>query len=185
MERSPVNLPNALTLLRIVLVPALVVFLLQRRFEAALGVFLIAGVSDALDGFIARRFDLCTRLGAILDPLADKLLIVLSCLVLAWIGHIPWWLAVVIVARDLVIVAGAGAYYLRAGHLEMAPSIYSKANTCVQIVLVLVVIAHGARVLPVDPLLVPLFVLALATALVSGGHYVVVWGQRAAASRKA
>lgn len=173
------TIPNMLTALRIVLVPALITFLLDGNFRAALTVFLVAGVSDALDGFIARRFNQQSRLGSFLDPLADKLLVVTSSLVLAAIGQLPWWLALVIVGRDLVIVAGAVAYYGRTGTLEMDPSIASKTNTFVQISLILVVLAHGAGMEFLGVVLKPLFVLALAMALVSGGDYMVVWGRRA------
>lgn len=175
------NVPNTLTLLRMLLVPVIVFTLLQRNYGTALVIFLIAGASDGLDGFIARHFNLCTPLGALLDPLADKLLVVSSALVLGWLGIIPWWLAAAIVGRDLIIVAGAGAYYLRAGRLEMEPSLLSKANTFLQIGLILVVLANGAGIIAAANWLPALFAATLATALVSGGHYVVVWSGKAAA----
>jgi len=178
-RRMPLNVPNTLTILRMLLVPGIVVALLRESYGAALGIFLFAGASDGLDGFIARRFNQCTPLGALLDPLADKLLVVSSALVLGWLGRIPWWLAAAIIGRDLVIVAGAVAYYRRAGHLEMEPSMLSKLNTFLQISLILIVLADGAALIGVAQWLPMLFVVTLVTALVSGGHYVVVWSKKA------
>lgn len=172
------HLPNLLTILRIVLIPVLVALLLHGRYAAALQVFLVAGVSDALDGFIARRFNLCSRLGSLLDPLADKLLVVASALVLARLGLLPWWLALVVIGRDLVIVGGAVAYYRRTGGIEMAPSVLGKVNTFVQIVLVLAILVHRAGLAGLGALLSPLYAVTLALALVSGGEYVLVWGRK-------
>jgi len=176
-----VNLPNALTLLRIILVPLLIALLVRENFGIALWVFVVAGVSDLLDGFIAKRFDLCTRLGAILDPLADKLLIVASFLVLAAGGRLPWWLAAVVILRDLVIVGGACAYHFRAGEVEMAPSPLSKANTFVQLCLILLVLLQGAGVVRTVNWLPLVQGVVLFTTIVSGVHYVVVWTLRARA----
>jgi len=173
------NIPNAITLCRIVLVPLLIRFLLQGHYRGALWIFLAAGVSDALDGYIAKRFDMCTRLGSFLDPLADKLLLLSSVIILARSGSLPLWLAVTIVARDVVIVGGAGAYYLRSGNLEMAPSLPGKLNTFIQICLVFSLILHlsgTARIAVLFPLL---FAVAFVASLVSGGHYVAVWWRKA------
>lgn len=175
------NLPNLLTILRIMLVPAILAEIARGGFATAFGLFLAAGATDFLDGFIARRFGLATRLGAILDPLADKVLIVSSVLLLAWIGRLPWWLALAVIGRDFVILAGAGAWYRKAGRLPMEPSWPSKTNTGVLVLLVGLVIAHGARLFPVAFALPSLFLLALATTLFSGLHYVAVWGRRARA----
>jgi cardiolipin synthase (CMP-forming) len=177
------NIPNAITLLRILLVPLLIRLLILGDYRGAIWIFLIAGISDALDGFIARRFDMCTRLGSFLDPLADKLLLVSSVVILARSGNLPLWLAVTIVSRDVIIVVGAGAYYLRSGSLEMAPSLPGKINTFIQICLVFSLIVHLSGTVPIAGLIPPLCILAFMTALVSGGHYVVVWGRKAALLR--
>ncbi|HEY5973663.1 MAG TPA: CDP-alcohol phosphatidyltransferase family protein [Geobacteraceae bacterium] len=179
MTAMAMNIPNALTLLRILLVPALVVYLGRAEYGIALCLLLLAGVSDILDGFIARRWNLCTRLGSFLDPLADKLLIACSYLVLAGTGRLHLWLAAVVIGRDLVIVSGAAAFQRRTGILEMDPSVASKLNTFVQISLVLAVIADGAGLLTTGHWLPALFLVTLATTIVSGGQYVVVWGRRA------
>ncbi len=174
------NVPNAITILRIMLVPVLVYFVLHGGYGAALWVLLIAGISDALDGAIARRFNLRTDLGALLDPLADKALIMASVPALAWKGLLPWWLAVVIISRDLIIIGGAIAYYLRAGQLQMAPSIPSKVNTFVQICLVLLVLLSAADIVRAAGWFPLLYGCAFATTIFSGTHYVVLWGQKAA-----
>jgi cardiolipin synthase len=169
------NIPNAITLCRILLVPLLVRLLILEDYRGALWVFLAAGLSDALDGYIAKRFDMCSRLGSFLDPLADKLLLVSSVVILARSGNLPVWLAATLVTRDVVIVGGAGAYYLRTGNLEMAPSIPGKLNTFIQICLVFALILHlsgAARIAGLFPLL---FAVAFLAALISGGHYVTVW----------
>ncbi len=161
------------------LVPVLVFLLLHGEYRAAIWVLLGASLSDALDGFIARRFNLCTDLGAVLDPLADKILIIASVLVLAWGGLLPWWLAVVIAARDLIIIGGATAYYRRAGRLEMNPSIPSKLNTFVQICMVFLILGTAAGMVKAAGWLPALFGCVLFTTVFSGVHYIVVWGKKA------
>lgn len=175
------NLANALTSLRVLLAPALVWLLLAQRYEAALWVFLAAGLSDALDGFVARHFGQVTRLGALLDPFADKLVIVGSVLSLAWLGLLPLWLALVIVLRDAVIVAGAVAFRLRVGHLDMAPLLSSKLNTVVQISLILLVLLQAAEWFEFGAWLPATYALAAVMALVSGAQYVAVWWPKARA----
>jgi cardiolipin synthase len=178
------NIPNTITMMRIMLVPFLAYLLLHGAYGAAIWVFLMAGISDVLDGFIARRFNLRTRLGAVLDPLADKMLVIVSVLTLAWLGLLPWWLALVIAGRDLLIVGGAVAYYLSAGSVEMEPTIPSKLNTGVQILLILVILGQAAGGVRSSGWLPVLYGVVLFTTVISGGHYVVVWGRRAAALRK-
>lgn len=173
------NIPNAITLLRILLVPALACLLLNGAFGAAFWLFLAAGGSDLLDGFIAKRFNLCTRLGSILDPLADKLLVVTSVVILARLGRLPWWLAWTIVARDLIIIAGALAFHLRFGKVEMAPSIPSKVNTFAQLSLIFLVLGQASEMVQIARWLPLLFGLAFLSTTVSGVHYVVVWGRKA------
>lgn len=180
-EHDGMNIPNAITIARFLLVPLLVCLLFRGMFGPAIWVFLVAGASDALDGFIARHFNLCTPLGAILDPLADKLLVVASVLTLAWLRSLPWWLAIIITGRDLLIVGGATAYYLRAGRVEMEPSIPSKVNTCLQIILIFIVLGNAAGLVQGASWLPVLFGVVVVSTVISGGHYVIVWGKKAAA----
>ena len=175
----PRDIPNIITAFRFLLVPPVVVLMLQDRFMAALIVFGVAGLSDALDGFLAKRYDWTSRLGGLMDPLADKLLLVSSFITLGWLGWIPVWLVVLIILRDLVIVAGAVFYHLRIEQLEAEPTMVSKLNTATQIFLVLAVMfSLGVQTLPaiwIDILLYSVLV----TTLWSGFDYIWIWGRRA------
>ena len=175
------QLPNAITLLRIVLVLPLGWAIVARRDDLALGLALLAGVSDALDGFLARRFGWFTRLGAWLDPAADKLMLVVAYLSLAWIAAVPCWLAALVVLRDVVIVSGALLYRRLRGALEVAPSLLSKVNTAVQIVYVLLVLLHLQGLLPISPASVAWLVAALT--LASGLDYVLRFSRKAIEDR--
>lgn len=173
------DIPNVITALRFLLVPPVVILLLQERFTAALIVFGVAGLSDGLDGFLARRFDWRSRLGGIMDPLADKLLVVSSFVTLGWLGLIPAWLVLLVILRDLVIIAGATFYHMRIEQFEAEPSIASKLNTAAQILLVLAVLySSGIQTLPVMLMDVLLYGV-LVTTLWSGFDYVWTWGRRA------
>lgn len=178
------HIPNIISVLRILLVVPVVLLLLQRDYASALLLFAVAGVSDALDGFLAKHYGWQSRLGSILDPLADKLLLVCSFLSLGWLGLIPVWLVAAVMARDLIIVLGAGAFHLLYGRFEMQPTRVSKVNTVVQIVLVLaVVFFHGEFAF--TPWIIEVLVdITLATTLLSGGNYVWIWGRRALEAQK-
>ena len=173
------NLAITITLLRFLLAPLLVWMLVQEKHTLALGVFLLGSLSDALDGFIARNFNQCTRLGALLDPLADKFLVACGMLTLLWQGHFPLWLACFVVMRDIVIVSGAFAYRRATGTLEMQPLPLSKLNTAVQFTLVLVMLATADGYAPLEFALQPLVWLTFATTLSSGIQYVWEWSRRA------
>ena len=138
------DIPNIITALRFLLVPPVIILLLQERFTAALIVFGVAGLSDGLDGFLARRFDWRSRLGGIMDPLADKLLVVSSFVTLGWLGLIPAWLVLLVILRDLVIIAGATFYHMRIEQFDAEPSVASKLNTAAQVLLVLAVLYYPA-----------------------------------------
>jgi cardiolipin synthase (CMP-forming) len=173
------DLPNIITFVRFLLVPPVVLLLLYRRYDAALLVFALAGFSDAIDGYLAKRYHWTSRLGALLDPLADKLMLVSAFVTLAWLGLIPIWLVGLIILRDVVIVTGAIVYNMRIEKLEAAPSVVSKLNTLAQILLVLAVMfSQAIRELPsigMDALIYGV----LLTTLWSGLDYVWTWGRRA------
>lgn len=173
------DIPNIISVFRILLVLPVVWLLLQQQYTMALVLFAIAGVSDALDGFLAKHNGWESRLGTILDPLADKLLLVCSFLTLAWLGLIPFWLFVVVIARDLIIVIGGIAFHLFFGRFDMEPSILSKMNTFFQIVFVLAVVFFHSEVWHAPWIAQTLGYLVFATTLVSGADYVWVWGRRA------
>lgn len=170
------QLPNVITISRIALVPLLILVLKDRDYVTALAVFLIAGVSDGLDGWIAKRYRFTSRLGAILDPVADKILLLSSYVMLMLLDQLPFWLALAVVFRDLLIVGGYLVYTSLIGPVQMSPSLLSKFNTLMQIVLVLAVLVHEAVGLRYPLLLETLVYTVFATTVASGAHYVWVWG---------
>jgi cardiolipin synthase len=173
------DIPNIITVFRFLLVPPVVLLLLNAQFGLALLLFGVAGFSDGVDGYLAKRFNWTSRLGALMDPLADKLLLVSSFITLGWLNLIPLWLVGVVILRDLVIVGGALVYNFRIERLEAQPSMVSKLNTFTQILLVLAVMFSAAvQELPflwMDVLLYSVLV----TTLWSGFDYVWRWGRRA------
>jgi cardiolipin synthase len=174
------DIPNLISILRIFLSIPVVWMLLEQQFGVALVLFLVAGISDGLDGFLAKRYGWQSQLGGLLDPLADKVLLVSSYLSLALIGVVPVWLVLLVILRDLVIVTGALVYHFRVTELEAEPSMISKTNTLAQIVLVLsVVLDRGLMPLP-DLFISAMIWLVVLTTLASGINYVWVWSRRAA-----
>lgn len=177
-------LPNALTLTRILLVVPIVWALSREDHRTALALLLVAALTDALDGQLARRYQWSTALGAVLDPIADKLLLTALYIVLAWIDHLPVWLAGLVVARDLVIVGGAASYYLLFGAFRMRPSPAGKVNTAVQLTLLGYVLARLAGVPLPESLVAPLVWLTAASTVASGADYVYTWAWRAIVRRQ-
>jgi len=177
------DIPNIITIFRIGLVPTVVIALIYEEFQLALLLFAIAGISDGLDGYIAKRFNYTSQLGSILDPLADKLLLMSTYIALGWLGLLPVWLIVLIIGRDLLILLGALAYYRWVGAYEMAPSWISKINTFFQIVLGLAIVLGASAVNLPDMLLWTLVYIVLMTTVLSGVDYVWIWGSRAYRAR--
>jgi cardiolipin synthase len=138
------NIPNLLTLCRILLTPVLVILLIRQEYGSAVLVFTAAGVSDALDGAIARLMKQKTRTGAILDPIADKLLLASSFITLAILGLIPEWLAVIVISRDVIILFGVLILFLFHGGVEIHPTVLSKFTTLVQLATIFLVLVHRA-----------------------------------------
>lgn len=169
------QVPNIITIARLAMVPLLILLLKQEDYQAALILFVIAGLSDGLDGFIARRYHLESHLGGVLDPLADKLLMLSVYVSLTLLGHLPFWLILVVVSRDLLIISGYLIVTSQKGAVHMEASYFSKFNTAAQIILVVVVLAEQANVFNI-PLLSELMVYTvLVTTLVSGTHYYWSW----------
>lgn len=173
------NAANAITLFRLCLVPVVLFQLMSGAFHWALWTFVTASVSDGLDGFIARHFNQRTHIGAVLDPLADKLLILACVLGLTWIGLLPLWLAFLIIGRDFVIVTGAVSYRLAIGPYHMAPTYFGKACTFAQFFLILLVLAGAAGYYDRPAVTEGAIALTAALTLISGAHYVWVWGRKA------
>ncbi len=170
------HIPNIITVFRILLVYPVNACLLQSNFGLALGLFILAGLSDGLDGFLAKHYHWQSRLGSYLDPLADKLLLVSSFLSLAWMGLVPVWLVAAVVLRDATILSGAIAYYFLLKPFEGQPHWTSKLNTFFQLLLVVsVLFSQGITPLP-ESLMLLLSLVVLGTSLLSGAIYVQVWG---------
>lgn len=172
-------LPNALTLSRLILAAPLGILILRQNYEWALVVGLLAAASDALDGFLARRLNVLSRCGAALDPIADKVLITVAFLGFAQVGLIPWYLAAVVIARDLVILVGATCYHWLIGTFDFAATPLSKANMFIQICFCALVLT--AQVFTT----IPQMAITLASAAVlffagaSGSDYVIKWSAKA------
>jgi len=173
------HLPNIICLLRIALIWPIVEGLLGRHFERTLLLFVVAAVSDGVDGYLAKTYGWQSRLGKLLDPLADKLLLVSVFLVLTWIGLTPRWLVVAAVARDVMIGLGAILFRVAWGPLHGRPIFSSKLNTLLQLLYVSVVILHGAIGQPPQTVIDALAVLTLLTVLVSGFAYLREFTSRA------
>ena len=131
--KDVINLPNMLTAVRILLVPFYIVALLYHRFELALGIFVVASVTDLLDGMAARMRKQFTRFGEVLDPAADKLLLMSSFVVLAIFGWVPSWLAVAVLSRDIIVLCGTLLLYLTTGVLTIAVTFLGKLTTVLQV----------------------------------------------------
>ncbi len=173
------HLPNLITALRIVLVVPLAWSLLQHNFDFALLLVFVAGASDALDGFLAKHYGWTSALGSVLDPLADKLLLVVTFLSLGYLALVPAWLVVAVLARDIIIVTGGVAYYISIGHFDMAPTLISKLNTLMQLVLVFGIVLAQVFDFPRMWMIEVGWWIVLVTTLLSGMDYVWTWGRNA------
>ena len=174
------SIPNLISTLRILLVPPVVWSMLEQRWSLALPLFLIAGLSDGLDGFLARRYHWTSRLGAILDPIGDKLLMVSSYLVLGWQGALPWWLVGLVILRDVVIMTGTVLYRVLIGVVVFEPILLSKINTVCQILLVTIALFVLVGIDMLATFQTFLIYIVLFTTVSSGVAYVVLWARRAA-----
>lgn len=172
-------LPNAISLMRIALVAPILILLLDGQFGWALVLFCVAGFSDGLDGYLAMRFDWSTRLGGLLDPTADKLLVTGLFITLAWIGQIPVWLAAIVILRDVVIVSGAIAYNFIVKPVPGEPSRISKLNTALQMLFIAFVLSHAGFNWPDKISITVLGASILVTVVISGVDYVWSWSRRA------
>ena len=178
------HIPNALCILRMLLVAPVAWLMVRGEFRATLAVFAFAAATDGLDGFLAKRFNWTSELGKILDPLADKLLLVVVFITLAAIGLTPVWLAAAAVARDVIITAGAIIYNSLYGDPHGRPTAVSKINTLCQIGYVLLVVAHGASGAVPDVLITVTGALAFVTIVISGMDYVITYSNKAVAASR-
>lgn len=174
------NIPNLISLARLLSVPVLVWAVSDGKMMMAFLLFVAAGISDAVDGFIAKRFNYTTELGSFLDPLADKALLVSVYVVLGIEGYLPHWLVILVVWRDVLIIGGAMLYQTLTQRLKMEPLLVSKVNTLAQIILAAVVLATQAMGVTHETVYDVLIVIVALTTTVSGGSYVVGWIRKAA-----
>jgi cardiolipin synthase len=172
-------IPNAICIARMLLVAPLVLFIVEGRFAAALVLLGVAGLSDGLDGFLAKRFNWQTRIGGLLDPAADKLLLVAAFASLTYVGLVPLGVTVVVVARDVVIVLGAVCYQWLIAPVQGEPSAISKLNTACQLAMLFFTLTSAAFAWPPPVSLLVLGATVVFTSIVSGLNYVLRWSSRA------
>lgn len=165
-------IPNAICIVRIILVAPIVWCVLQERYGLALTLILVAGLSDALDGFLARRFDWRTRLGGLLDPAADKLLMFAVFVSLTWLGWVPMWFTAIVIGRDVIIILGTIVYQVTVEPVEGEPTRASKLNTVLQILFLLLTVNHAWTGWPPEVALEVVGAAILVTIAISTVQYV-------------
>ncbi|MEP7311162.1 MAG: CDP-alcohol phosphatidyltransferase family protein [Pseudomonadota bacterium] len=173
------HIPNLICLFRIVLIVPLVIAMRDAEHQRVILLFLLAAVSDGLDGYLAKRYNWTSDLGRFLDPLADKLLLMTVFITAAWLDIAPWWLTAAAVARDVVIGVGALIYKLWFGPLNGRPTLISKINTGMQLAYLLAVILTSASGFPPREIIDALAVVVLITIVLSGADYVGRFARRA------
>ena len=182
MSSRIITVPNLLTVFRMVLIPVFVSLLFYQRFLLALAIFIVAGVTDGLDGLLARRFDQRSSLGTILDPIADKLMMVTSFVVLSMRSvfpqpvpshlPIPFWVTIAVISRDVFILVGAAAINIVTGFRGFRPSILGKINTTVQIVAIGAIMLAASVPYGTGYYLPTVYATVFTFAVMSGAHYV-------------
>jgi len=172
-------LPNAISSLRILLVAPILLLILNDHYAWALLLFFVAGFSDGIDGYLAKRYDWHTRLGALLDPVADKLLVAGTFITLTYTQNIPVWLTAVVILRDVVIVGGAAAYNFIVKPVQGEPTKISKLNTALQLLFLLFVLSRAGFGWPDEISITVLGAAIVITVVISGVDYVLSWSRRA------
>ena len=182
MSSRIVTVPNILTVFRMVLIPVFVSLLFYQRFILALAIFVLAGLTDGLDWLLARRFDQRSQLGTILDPIADKLMLVTAFIVLSMRSvfpqpvpshlPVPFWVTVAVISRDVFIIVGAAAINIVTGFRGFRPSFLGKVNTTVQIVAIGIIMLAASVPYGTGYYLPTLYATVFAFAVLSGAHYV-------------
>jgi cardiolipin synthase len=175
------SVPTIITIARLVAAPLIAYLIIRGNYAGASVAFVAAALSDFVDGAIARRFASVSEVGARLDAIADKVLMLATAVALAWNGLLPLWLAAAIVARDLIILSGAIAYRIVLGHVEMAPSMLSRLNRGFEYMVVTAALIDATRTFDLAGWLPALFAAVSITIVLSGAHYVWVWARKAKA----
>ncbi len=175
------TIPNLITIARLIMVPIVIVMIMQQRWAAAFILFVVAGISDGIDGFIARHFDMRSEFGAYIDPIADKALLVSIYVALAVVGAIPSWLAITVVSRDVMIVSAVLLSWVMSRPVEIKPLMVSKLNTVAQIGFAAYALAANAYGIELGGL-EDIMMLSVATLTVaSAGAYLGGWLRHMAA----
>ena len=173
------HIPNLICLIRLALIWPVAGALHAHRYELALALFVVAAVSDGLDGFLAKRFNWVSELGKVLDPAADKLLLVVVFVESAWLGLVPWWVTAAAVARDVMIALGALIYRVWFGPLHGRPTVISKINTAAQLLYLAGVMLVAASRLPLTGELHAFALIVFLTTALSGFDYGATFTRRA------
>jgi len=182
LGKRRVNLPNIITLGRILLVPVIVWAIASNQMTIAFVIFVVAGVSDAVDGFLAKRFNMTTEIGALLDPVADKALLVSIYVTLGISGDIPRWLVILVVSRDFMIVGAVIISWILDNPVPMKPLMVSKLNTVAQVAFAALVLASLGFQFSAWPYEVILEGLVTVLTLLSVSFYLVEWARHMSAS---
>lgn len=178
------QLPNIITVIRLFLIPPALWYLYHGDEMSALIIFAIAGFSDGVDGFLARRYGWVSKFGAVLDPIADKTLMLTFYISMGLLGHLPWWLIALVVGRDVVIVVGALIYHWLYGITEMEPQWLSKINTFLQLLLVVSMLWFAAKEISEHWFADFIIYAVTLSTIISGLSYVWTWGGRALKSSR-
>lgn len=174
------TIPNFITIARLLAVPLIVWLMIADRYVEATLLFVVAAISDAVDGFIAKRFGAASELGAYLDPIADKALLVSVFVTLGFRGEVPAWVVVLVVSRDLFIIGGMLLAYVLSNPMEVRPLWVSKANTLAQILLIAFVLAERTGVPMPQPVLAVTVLAVAALTVASAAAYLIEWVQHMA-----
>jgi cardiolipin synthase len=174
-HHGSMTIPNIITIGRLIIVPIVIVMIMQQRWSTAFVLFVVAGISDGVDGFIARKFDMRSEFGAYIDPIADKALLVSIYVTLAIVGAIPGWLAIVIVSRDVMIVTAVLLSWVMSRPVEIKPLLVSKLNTAAQIAFAAFALSANAFGVDLAGLEEVAMVLVATLTIASAGAYLVGW----------
>jgi cardiolipin synthase len=180
-----VNLPNVISLARLCSVPVIIWLIINDRMAAAFWLVLAAGISDAVDGAIAKQFDMETVLGKYLDPIADKALLICTYIALGHQEYVPQWLVIGVVFRDVLIIGGAMSYHIMTDALTMHPIMISKINTAAQLVLAVEILASEGLGFDLDGYRSMMIIAVAITTFLSGASYIVIWTRKASAGEMA
>lgn len=174
-------LPNAISIMRIALILPILALFVNDEFGWALALFVIAGLSDGVDGYLAKNYGWQSRLGGFLDPAGDKLLVAWSFGTLAYLGYLPVWLAVVVILRDVIIVTGSFLFHYLVRRLEGEPTVISKLNTALEFAFLILVMSQAGFGWPDQATTTIVGAAVLVTVVISGFDYVAGWIRGASA----